>query len=100
MSPPADAMTSGAWNFLISAPAITLPIGPPPLSARLKTLITRPRMLSGVISWTNELIIAKTDIRAIPAKKIMAQENATEGESANATVKTPNTQRAINAFRP
>src|SRR5437763_14991959 len=96
MSPPADAMTIGAWNFLISAPAITLPIGPPPLSARLKTLITRPRMVSGDISWITELIMAKTDIRAIPAKQLMAQEDATAGESANATVNPPTTQRAIN----
>src|SRR5579862_511325 len=97
---PVQAKTTGAVKWGIRALTIRLPTGIPPRTARLYTLITRPRISSGMMVWTSVVVMENTAMRDAPARNSIAQAMTGEGDRAKATVNAPRTASIVKADRP
>ena len=79
-----------------SHPAVRSPRGIPPRKASMKMLIIRPRISSSVVSWTSEVIEAKSPIRHRPVTKSRRQLTNRFLETANRQSKR--TKKYLNEY--
>src|SRR5262249_18221415 len=70
-----------------------------PMNTEL-TALTRPRISSGVCSWTSDDRITTLTMSDAPSSTSAASESGSDAETAKTIVATPNTPTAANILRP